>query len=295
MPLWCLGHNANEATWAAAGTHKTLFAIALAAANLARTMRRSRDVIYYWPPTLKDEEFEPARMECINLADMIRHSPYDRQEVSGRDRPILREGRANESQAIVRVVCFPGIQAYRQGGGDLAKRQLAAEREGVDTNVDKAPPDVVAMRRRIVNRYGEEYTGNEGLRTRIISKGVVLLQWGQQRLLTKEAGTSVHIDAVKSGDLKKYQDDVAGRVELFRLFEERLSSVRSSPVKVPQAQKSPSLFERIGSMLGGGEVERDEEGGEIARFSQQYRQREAEKRVPVAAPFAPRSRKGSRR
>ena len=230
-----------------------LFDIVVAAADIARDMRKAHDVIYYWPPTFKDEEFEPARMECLNLNDMIHHSPYDRQQIDGRDRPVLREGQANRSQAIVRVVCFPGIQAYRQGGGELAKNQLAAERTGVGRGADavNAPPDVLAVRRKVAvtNRYGEEYTGDEGIRTRVISKGVVLLKWGQQRLLTKEAGTSVHMDAVKAGDLRKYEKDMAGHVELYKLFQEKMVSTAKAE-ETQQQQRSPSLMQSFVAPFG---------------------------------------------
>lgn len=270
----------------------------LAAAKTARAMRTARDVVYYWPPTLKDEEFESARMECLNLGEMIRQSPYDRQEVDGRNRPVLREGRREESQAIVRVVCFPGVQAFRQGGGELARQQLAAELGRVDA--DGAPPDVVAMRRRAVNRYGKPYTGNEGIRTRVISKGVVLLQWGQQRLLTKEAGTSVHVDAMRKGEMRKYEDDAAGHVELYPLFEERTASARASPTKAVQQQRSPSLMASITrplmSLIGGGDDDEDEEDDDlpVANFSQQHHEREAARRRLASVPANPRSKKASR-
>lgn len=285
LPLWELGQK-NLTSWRANGMHHRLFKIVAAASEASRTMRRARDVVYYWPPTLKDEEFEPARMECINLNEMIRESPYDRQTVRGRERSILRKGRDSQGQAIVRVVCFPGVQAFRQGGGELAKRQLANESIGKDIDDANAPPDVLDVRRKIKDRYGEEYTGNEGFRTRVISKGVVLLQWGQQRLLTKEAGTSIHIDAVKSGNFDRYRKDAEGHVELFKLFQERTKSARSSP------QRSPSLVERVTNFVWS--QPQPEQSPPIARFNAIYQARRAEKqRERVAMPANPRSRKGS--
>lgn len=265
----------------------------------ARLMRSTRDTIFYFPPTLKDEEFEPARMECLNLQAMIRSSPYDKQEVQGRDRAVLRKGQDAQSQAIVRVVCFPGIQAYRQGGGDLAKKQLAAERNGTSDD-DNAPPDVRAARR-ITKRNGEAYTVSDGVRTRILAKGVVLLQWGQQRLLTKEAGTSLHMDAVKSGKLGKYVQDSAGHVELYRLFEER-TGAKASPGRAAAAQRSPSFIARGLTFFFGSSGDGDEDGdgdnvgelGAAAPFKEMLRAREAEKRGVVRVPSSPRSRKRPR-
>lgn len=191
-----------------------LYSIVSHAGLLNQMMRLASDVVYYWPPTFKDEEFEPGRMEALNLTDMIENSPYDRKEVNGRDRAILKPDRKEESEAIVRVVCFPGLVAYRQFGGDLAKKEIAAEkRRGVHE-----PEDVQAHRRRI----GEQpLTVTQGIRSRTIRKSLVLLQWGQQRLLTKEAGTSSHIDAVRDGKMSKYDDDYRGFVELYSFAEKK--------------------------------------------------------------------------
>lgn len=131
------------------------------AADLSREMRRDNDTIYYWPPTFKDEEFEPARMECLNLRDMISSSPYDRQTADGHEQAVLQAGREGEAEAIVRVVGFPGLVAYRQGGGELAKRELSKE----NGKHGRAPADVRVQRR----RQGQgPLTGKEGFRTRIL-------------------------------------------------------------------------------------------------------------------------------
>jgi hypothetical protein len=65
-----------------------------------------------------------------------------------------------------------------------------------------------------------KYTGLEGFRTKTICKAVVNLQWGKQRLLTKEAGTSNYLDAVRDGS-SKYKDDVVGWRELWDIFLEQ--------------------------------------------------------------------------
>ena len=66
-------------------------------------------------------------------------------------------------------------------------------------------------------------TGEECFRTRVLCKSVVLLQWGQQRLLTKEAGTSVHIDAMKAKNgMEKYPKDDMGHLELWDMYQEVL-------------------------------------------------------------------------
>lgn len=196
------------------------------AASLARHMREQRDVLYYWPPTFKDEEFEPARMECLNLKHMITESPYDKKEINGIERAVLREGYEDSKQAIVRVVAWPGLVAYRQHGGELAKQELAAEdskRHERDGGL-AVPPDVQAHRKRIASRE-KGLTGDEGFRTRVLCKSVVSLQWGKQRLLTKEAGTSRHIDAMKGkGEvgMEKYDEDYKGCLELWDIYQASL-------------------------------------------------------------------------
>lgn len=162
-------------------------------------------------------------MECFNLEAMISESPYDKKEVNGFERPILREGHQHEGEAIVRVVCFPGLVAYRQHGGALAEQELEDEENERRTREgrEKLPPDVQRHRKMIASRE-KSLTGYEGFRTRVISKSVVLLQWGKQRLLTKEAGTSRHIDAMKgkAAGMKKYEDDYVGFKELYDLYED---------------------------------------------------------------------------
>ena len=228
LPLWSQATNGNLSTWHTSNKRRELAHIITLAAHLSRRMRTERDIVYYWPPTFKDEEFEPGRMECLNLRSMITESPYDKKEIGGMDRAVLREGHENQSQAIVRVVCWPGLVAYRQHGGELAQQELAAEettrleREGSV----RIPADVQTHRKRLaIDPKTNTLTGNEGFRTRVLSKSVVLLQWGKQRLLTKEAGTSVHIDAMKdpSGKgMKKYENDRVGCVELGDIYREVL-------------------------------------------------------------------------
>lgn len=193
---------------------KKLWSIVYHAGQLSRMMRIATDVVYYWPPTFKDEEFEPSRMEALNLIDMITKSPYKREKVNGHERAILNEGKEEQSEAIVRVVCFPGLVAYRRHGGALAEREIEAEKQrGL-----QVPEDVQTQHRR---RGEQPLTPNQGIRSKVICKSRVLLEWGQQRLLTKEAGTSAHIDAVRDDKLGKYEDDYQGFVELYDLAKEK--------------------------------------------------------------------------
>ena len=206
------------------------------AIRLSRTMRLHGEVIYYWPPTFKDEEFEPSRMEVLNLESMIKHSPYKKvKDSKGRDTAVLDRDQASKSEAIVRVVCFPGLVAYRQGGGDLGQEQLDAEQ----SRPDHAPPDV-RQRRRMAG--DNEKTVDDGFRTKTICKSVVCLQWGKQRLLTKEAGTSAHLDAMKNKEEGKYEDDSQGFVELYDLYLSYHPPSRRSGSPTTRTASGSSLF-----------------------------------------------------
>ncbi|KAF2770242.1 hypothetical protein EJ03DRAFT_335668 [Teratosphaeria nubilosa] len=192
---------------------KLLLSIVEQAALLSRFIRQIDDVVYYWPPTFKDEEFDPARMDCLNLEDMIRTSPYTKDTtLQGYERAKLNEGEESRSEAIVRVVAFPGIVAYRQGGGALAEKTLETERHSWRHD----PPDVQTQKARSFRQEGT--TVDSGFRTKLIAKAVVHLQWGRQRLLTKEAGTSRYLDAIRDGSMSKYDRDYVGFVELYDAF-----------------------------------------------------------------------------
>lgn len=241
LPLWNLG--STPAGWKRANKPEQLLKIVEDAMEINHTTRKDPGTVYYWPPTFKDEEFEPSRMECLNLKEMIQGSPYDKHIINGIERAVLQDGREHESEAIVRIVCFPGCVAYQKGGGELAQKELAQERE----REGHVPEDVQRQRSMYANRGRGPLTGDEGFRTRVLCKSVVLLQWGQQRLLTKEAGTSRHIDAMRSGDGKKYEEDYQGFVELYDLYREKMIMEEQGLEWTlrPDLRRSPSLPDRV--------------------------------------------------
>lgn len=191
------------------------------AADVNLHIRHATDVVYYWPPTFKDEEFEPARMEALNLSDMIRTSPYEKVAgTKGGMRAKLGKDQQARSEAIVRIVCFPGLVAYRQFGGDLAKKELEAEEDRRRAIRPRETVDGIKAGKQRLSP-GQSDPAKTGFRSRVICKSVVFLQWGKQRLLTREAGTSTHIDAMRDGKMQRYTDDTKGYVELFDLFLEK--------------------------------------------------------------------------
>lgn len=153
-------------------------------------------------------------MECFNLEPMIRASPYSKEVNDGIETAVLI-GPPEEAEAIVKVVAFPGLVAHRQGGGALAQRLLREERSQKDD--PRLPPDV-SKAQRMSRDSPFNLDGTEGFRTRVLCKSVVHLTWGRQRLLTREAGTSAHLDAIRDGDLEKYDVDRLGFVELYDYF-----------------------------------------------------------------------------
>ncbi|KAK3683168.1 hypothetical protein LTR37_020481 [Vermiconidia calcicola] len=244
LPFWKQG--STMAGWKNSGKRQELINIVSGAGQLNRDMRSDSRVVYYWPPTFKDEEFEPGRMECFNLKAMIQGSPYDKKTVNGMDRAILRPGREEESEAVVRVVCFPGLVAYRQHGGELAQRELGVEDER--RRPEKVlPPDVLAQRKRLASSNRNELTGSEGFRTRVLCKSTVLLQWGKQRLLTKEAGTSRHLDAMKDKSGKgmaKYDDDYFGFYELWNIYGDHVWGEKTFDQQEREFEESKEARER---------------------------------------------------
>lgn len=203
------------------------------AIDISRLMRLVPNVVYYWTSTFKDEEFQPARMECYNLHEMILDSPYEMKVVNGFERAVPRQSVTDErKEAIVKIVCFPGLEAFRKSGGALAEEELNRS----NNRPDHAPPDVQAARK----RNGEKYKATDGYRSKTICKNIVYLIWGKQRLLTREAGTSRHIDAVRSGDMSRYTKDYEGFVELYDLAKQKWE-------QGAVVQASPS---RLGSLFG---------------------------------------------
>lgn len=158
------------------------------------------------------EEFDQDRMECLNLESMIKTSPYSKEVTDGYEKTVL-VGPPEESEAIVKIVAFPGLVAHRKGGGELGQRQIREEE--TQQNDPREPQDVRGAKRA---REGSSFTGDEGFRTRVLCKSVVHLIWGRQRLLTREAGTSKHLEAMRNGEMDRYDVDRAGFVELYEYF-----------------------------------------------------------------------------
>jgi hypothetical protein len=209
-----------------------LFEIVNDAGQFSRQIRMCSTVIYHRPPTFKDgmyvhvtwkrsnpnmesEEFDPERMECLNVTSMINNSPYELKKQPNDETRSVLKGATEKSEAIVRVTAFPGLVAHRKGGGHLAKKLLAEEKIKDQASEANLPPDV---RRAHKLSAGEPVHEAHGFRTRVICKSVVHLEWGRQRLLTKEAGTSRHLDAMRDGGMAKYEDDRMGFIELFDYF-----------------------------------------------------------------------------
>lgn len=155
-------------------------------------------------------------------------TPYVKDTSGGYTTAVLRPWMEERSEAVIQVTCFPGLVKYEKGGGDFAVQQLADEKAAAEVQVGRLPPDVQAHRRLLnaANRSSNKPAADSGFRTRMICKSVVYLQWSRQRLLTKEAGTSVHIDAMagRNGQtMDRYDKDNAKYVELWDLFQKRMS------------------------------------------------------------------------
>lgn len=221
-PLWSLSPDRSQTYLA---MRPAIIQILTKAMILSRYLHASRNAVYTFTTSFKDETFDPARQECYNLEAMMRNSPYDRDTSRGYTVAVLRAGMEDRSEAITQITCFPGLVKYEKGGGDLAAQRLADEHHADEERMTRLPADVQAHHRRthVAGRFSEP-TVNSGFRTRTICKSVVYLQWSRKRLLTEEAGTSVHIDAMAGRNgrtMERYEKDCAKYVELDDLFQRR--------------------------------------------------------------------------
>ncbi|GAB7366585.1 hypothetical protein MBLNU230_g8571t1 [Neophaeotheca triangularis] len=179
--------------------------------NLARHLRLQPHSLYHWTSVFKDEEFDPSRMEVLNLEATMKTSPYETTKINGINRAVLKKGQEHRDEAIVRVVCLPALSVYRRYGGALSAHELATELERTASH----PPDVLASYSRD-RSSAHNLTGDEGYRSRPLGLAVVHLQWGKQRLLTKEAGTSAFLAERRlKGFNSKYEKDYEGFTELW--------------------------------------------------------------------------------
>lgn len=198
-------------------------------------IRRQGDVVYYFQPMFKNEEFDVQRMTCANLRPTQVAAPRvevprtyedeDDDEVGGWDEEgndaVRGEGRGEDEMdetaggeaggeaytplpiAKVRVICSLPLVAYRQGGGRLAERMLRNEQaefrarqtpahrdgngqcingggEGGLTSMIRPGHERRNEQGRYVNKYGKSPGVEDGIRSKVLCKGIVALSWGQR-------------------------------------------------------------------------------------------------------------------
>jgi hypothetical protein len=153
-------------------------------------------------------------MECLNMVDMMNSSPYGTLIVNGVPRSVSKKNASENTEAIVRIVAFPGLVVHKQGGGALAERLL--EEEARAEKQREPPKDVETVYR--MSMDAEPITIESGFRMHVLCKSVMHLMWGKQMLLTREADTSAHIDAMKYGKTQKYVHHRQGFIELYDCF-----------------------------------------------------------------------------
>jgi len=144
------------------------------AQQLNHAIRRNGDVVYYFEPVYKDEEFEPSSMKCHNLASMQAECPLWVLGADGGER-LPNDPLGDETDvALVRVVCSPGCVAYRKGGGDLGKRLLREDATRPDYSV---PPELRkkggGSAKNVV--FGRVLTEKDGFRSKRIARVCVVV------------------------------------------------------------------------------------------------------------------------
>jgi len=144
------------------------------AQRLNHAIRKQGDVVYYFEPVYKDEEFEPSSMKCHNLPSMQTDCPLWVLGADGRER-LPNDPLGDETdRALVRVVCSPGCVAYRKGGGDLGKRLLHEDATRPDYSV---PPELRkkggGSTKNVV--FGRVLTDKDGFRSKRVARVCVFV------------------------------------------------------------------------------------------------------------------------
>lgn len=209
--------------------------------------------MYHWTTSFKDEEFDPSRIECLNLTTMIQNSPYEKSPADDYEPVRLKSGHGDREQAIVQIVCFPSLTAYRRGGGELAQKYFAEEQAAEPRHNANIPPELRAQHKRVASQ--DQLTGDEGFRTTTICKSVVHLQWGMQSLLTEEAGTSFHSDAMNKRNgqsMDRYEDDRKGCVELWDVYKAVQGGKTIFEVVDEYNGKGGTVYQSLRGFLPGG-------------------------------------------
>ncbi|KAF2812984.1 uncharacterized protein BDZ99DRAFT_496085 [Mytilinidion resinicola] len=141
-----------------------LFQIVAHAGLLSITMRLDGSAVYYWVPTLKDDRYDDATMECFNREYMINNNPRSK-EVQATITDADERNRMSGDEGLVRVNCMSGCTVYHKGG-------WAVKRNDVDDDDDehawKVPDNHV----------------NKGIRSRQLTQNWVLCRWGRPRKWT---------------------------------------------------------------------------------------------------------------
>lgn len=140
--------------------------LVVSAASLNLVMRLQGSVVYFFQPIFKDEEFDPRRMECLNLREMQESCPL--QDINDKDEIIKANDPDGDPSnvALVRIICAYGCVAYRQGGGELGKR-LLREEEGVPNPM--LPPELQGTHL-LHKPRDRKITAEDGFRTKTLAK-----------------------------------------------------------------------------------------------------------------------------
>lgn len=191
--------------------HNRIFECVKTAANMSHDIRRQADVVYYFTPVFKHEEFDPSRMVCANLKPTQDSCPLIEEE--GEEANDLNGD--SDSIAMVKVVCFHGITAYRSEGGEAGKRWLQRQKEldvieaRETTKGNKRwdePPEMTPHEIRERRKRNRKEVGlRDGIRSKVLAKGIVALSWGLERKMKKDKidgeddGYMELVDVVREG------------------------------------------------------------------------------------------------
>ncbi|GAB7353241.1 hypothetical protein MBLNU459_g3754t3 [Dothideomycetes sp. NU459] len=151
---------------------RDLVPIIKGAADLNGFIRENGAAVYFFQPVYKENEFEPDRMECMNVQDMQNCCLLDAPGMQAND-----PNRDSSHKALVRVISSLNCVAYRKGGGFMAEALLEKEklaRKAVPHTIEELVRMPAGQALREAQR---KVTADDGIRTRVLTKAGVTLYW----------------------------------------------------------------------------------------------------------------------
>ncbi|KAF2853616.1 hypothetical protein T440DRAFT_444636 [Plenodomus tracheiphilus IPT5] len=189
-PIFQLLYNHPDTMQIPSGIFNDLYKIVAQAGLLSLLMRLDKHTVYYFEPIFKEDTYSPARMECINHAEMRERNPttpLDKLSEAEQERRAglsdAEKQRARGDGALTQITIMSGLCAYRLGGWET-RGSTADQVEFEDPAYE-----------------------TEGIRVRSLTHGWVYCRWGRPRgynngKVSVAVNERIHGDAWEGGFLE---------------------------------------------------------------------------------------------